>query len=771
MHRRPSLRERSPPWPTQADGGPRSRYTATCTVTCALSVIGCANADIVLDGVLDEAEWQQAIVCSDWRRTEPYARDEPRYDNEVRIASTPAGLIAAFTVDQPASERRVKPRGPRDGALTGDSVTLVVDFDANGQIGYEFSVGLSGSVRDGLVLNQNEFDKDWDGVWQHAVRETPEQWVVELQVPWSSVSMRASQDEQRTIGVYANRYLFDRGERFACPAIDLDNTSFLTDLQRINVTRPQIDTQAFDVIPYSTAASDLVRDSTSWKAGADLVWKPSSRLRLAAALNPDFGQVESDELIVDFSAIETSFADKRPFFTEDQGIFDLRTPARGQLVYTRRVGAAPDDGSAGSADIDAALKLTGSADSLVYGAFAAQESGYASGDGRLFAATRVAVPLERVRFGHLATWTDRPQLERTALVNAVDAEITPNDWWRIAGQVIRSDIDSQFEGTAQRTHGYESWLRADLNRSGPLSHTLTLLSIDDRFEMDDLGFLERNSLRQGEWETNRRVAAQEGSRVNGETQRLYLQYRENAAGERLASRVQLSRDVQYTSTWRSYQELRYIPSQVDDLISRGNGPVRFGTRLGAFVDFSTPRYGNWSYVFGGYLFQQGVKDYSGYLNLGAAWNPRDNLTLRLLLTPQWSDDWVLWEGGNLFGSYSERRLSFDFNLDWIPAPRHELRMRWQWIGIQAEPQRALRSDARGELQPVAETLSPFTVSNLGMQLRYRYEIGPLSDLYFVYGRGGFSVMRDEEQGVGNLFGSMFDVRDADQLLLKIRYRM
>ncbi|NJO13548.1 MAG: hypothetical protein HC872_08875, partial [Gammaproteobacteria bacterium] len=100
--------------------------------------------------------------------------------------------------------------------------------------------------------------------------------------------------------------------------------------------------------------------------------------------------------------------------------------------------------------------------------------------------------------------------------------------------------------TAQRTHGYESWLRADLNRSGPLSHTLTLLSIDDRFEMDDLGFLERNSLRQAEWETNRRVAAEEGSRVSGETQRLYLQYRENTAGERLASRVQLSREVQYT---------------------------------------------------------------------------------------------------------------------------------------------------------------------------------------------------------------------------------
>jgi hypothetical protein len=143
----------------------------------------------------------------------------------------------------------------------------------------------------------------------------------------------------------------------------------------------------------------------------------------------------------------------------------------------------------------------------------------------------------------------------------------------------------------------------------------------------------------------------------------------------------------------------------------------------------------------------------------------------LTLTPQWSNDWVLWEQDTLFGSYSERRISLDFKLDWIPAPRHELRMRWQWIGIQAEPQRVLRSNARGELLPVNETLQPFTVSNLGVQLRYRYELGPLSDLYFVYGRGGFSLMREQERTVGGLFGSMFELRDADQLLLKIRYRM
>ena len=158
--------------------------------------------------------------------------------------------------------------------------------------------------------------------------------------------------------------------------------------------------------------------------------------------------------------------------------------------------------------------------------------------------------------------------------------------------------------------------------------------------------MERNSLQQAEWETFRRVAASgTDSRVSGETQRLYLAYRENLDGERLQSRVQISRDVQYSSAWRAYEELRYIPSGVDDLISRGNGPVRLNQRVGAYTDISSPRMGNWVYMLGGYLFQQGVKDYSGWIFAGASWYPHENLTVRMTLQPQYGADWLLWERG------------------------------------------------------------------------------------------------------------------------------
>lgn len=763
--------------------------TAIPTVPCAL-LLTCvalygvsAHAEIVVDGHIDEAEWRDAITCKDWQRTLPFARDEPRYGNELHILSTEKGLAAAFIIDQPPSERRIKPRTPRDSErLIGDTVSLMVDFDANAQIGYEFTVGLGGGIRDGLITNQNKFDRDWDGAWQHAVHETEQQWFVELFIPWSSISMRASGEDKRTIGVYGTRYLFERGERYACPGITSDAAVFLSDFQRMEIVQ-HASVASLDVVPYGTAISDFVGDHTRLKAGADINWKASPNLWLSATLNPDFGQVESDELVVDFSAIEVVFTDKRPFFTENQGIFDLRTPTNGQLVYTRRIGAAVDDGSAASADIDAALKLTGTAGSLVYGGFVAQEDDYRNGPGRMFAATRFALPMENARVGYLGTWTDRPFLDRDALVNSFDYELSPGDDWRISGQVIRSDIGKSGAGLLSNvargtepsrieidTHGYESWLQADFNRSSPLMHTLKLLYIDDTFDMNDLGYMERNALKQVEWETNHRVASSSG-RVSGETQRLYTFYRENTDGQRLQSRFSLSRDVSYASAWKAFQELRYVSSGVDDLISRDNGPVRLEDRISGYMDITTPRYGDWQFTLGTYVFQQGVEEYSGWVQFLAAWYPTEKLTLRLDVLPQYSSDWLLWEDSNLFGSFRAQRLDYDFRLDWIPAPRHELRIKWQWIGIDAELRRAYRTDAAGNLLPTTDSIAPFTVNNLGLQVRYRYEIGPMSELFLVYARGGYNFIDEDERGIQELFRDMTDVRDADQFLIKLRYKL
>ena len=93
------------------------------------------------------------------------------------------------------------------------------------------------------------------------------------------------------------------------------------------------------VTPYVSAGYDILNNRSYTDTGVDILWKPNGQMQLTATINPDFGQVESDNLVVNFSANETFFSDKRPFFTENQGIFEFTTPSDfSQLLYTRRVG-------------------------------------------------------------------------------------------------------------------------------------------------------------------------------------------------------------------------------------------------------------------------------------------------------------------------------------------------------------------------------------------------------------------------------------------------
>ena len=101
--------------------------------------------------------------------------------------------------------------------------------------------------------------------------------------------------------------------------------------------------------------------------------------------------------------------------------------------------------------------------------------------------------------------------------------------------------------------------------------------------------------------------------------------------------------------------------------------------------------------------------------------------------------------------------------------RHELRLKLQAIGLDAELQQAYRVDAAGNSIPTDEPVSDFSVSNLGLQIRYRYELAPLSYLYVVYGRGGFD-QEETAKGSDQLVRDSFSLRDDEQLLIKLSYR-
>jgi hypothetical protein len=134
-----------------------------------------------------------------------------------------------------------------------------------------------------------------------------------------------------------------------------------------------------------------------------------------------------------------------------------------------------------------------------------------------------------------------------------------------------------------------------------------------------------------------------------------------------------------------------------------------------------------------------------------------------------SPSWLVWQRDNLVGAFDQHTLRLDSGFDWHIGERQELRMKLQAIGLDAQVRRGYRVAANGNAVPSDDAVDSFGLRNLGLQLRYRYELAPLSYLYVVYGRGGYAL-DPLGDGASSLLGNSFSLRNDEQLLVKLSYR-
>jgi Domain of unknown function (DUF5916) len=172
------------------------------------------------------------------------------------------------------------------------------------------------------------------------------------------------------------------------------------------------------------------------------------------------------------------------------------------------------------------------------------------------------------------------------------------------------------------------------------------------------------------------------------------------------------------------------------------------------------------------LTQEGNQDYALQLETNVQFYARENLTFDVYLEPLWSRDWLIWQRDDLLASFVKREIAAGLDVDWFPARGHELRVKLQWLSIDAYDPTPFRIGPGGQLVESTDAVAPFTVNNFGLQVRYRWTFAPQSDLYVVYGRGGFELTddSDRERSATGLLRDAFELRDADQFLVKVRYR-
>ena len=737
----------------------------------ALACPAWAASPIVVDGHIDPAEWAGARHVTDFRLTQPLSRAPSPYPTEAWILATPQGLAVAFHSVQPANIPRTRQVTPRDAGGPYDRVNLYVDFDGDGRVGYNFMVMLSDSIQDETITNENQFSTDWDGVWQHAVSEDAEGWSVEMLIPWHIAPMKDGHDGKRTIAVQLDRVVGSTGQRVGWPAIFGGEPRFLSAFTKMDV--PAYSQSLLAVTPYVSGLYDNIRSKGKTDTGADVFWKPNGRFQLSATLNPDFGQVESDQLVVNFSAVETFFSDKRPFFTENQGFFDVPFGSLNggdRLIYTRRVGGPADDGS-GPGDVTAAAKVNGSIGAFNYGAFFATE---ADEVGRDFYALRGTRDFGVQGIGAMVTRVDRPFLDRQATVYEFDHRWNPNPFLSVRTTLVGSDIEQA--GDESRDAGGQ--VQVDYDMGNHWRQQFYGEHLGDRLQLNDFGYLQRNNYNYARYQVaNRQTDLPSTSMYASHDIRYAVSSRYNDQGVHLYDAWQVDNTSDLRDGGNDYMQIaQFLPGR-DDLITRGNGVVRVPSKFYLYYERSRPRKDRWSFYWHARYAAEGLggpRQGALELDFEPTYFVNDSLSFSAGFFALHNPDWLLQpptsgDPGNLLASYRANQLSLNGGVQWIISSKQDLRVKLETIALDAHMRQAWRVAADGTPVASDEPVQDFSLRNLGFQIRYRYELAPLSNLYIAYVRGGFDS-QSFAQDVGPLLGNAFSLRDSEQLLVKLSYR-
>jgi hypothetical protein len=318
------------------------------------------DGSIDLDGRLDEEAWQAAIPATRFTQREPVEGAPVSEPTEVRVLYDDAAIYIGATLHDsaPPSTRL----GRRDADFD-DSDSFVVEIDSyhDHRSGFGFSINPSGVRGDRVISGGgggggfgDDQDESWDPVWAAETTVTETGWTAEMRIPFSQ--LRFSGAEEQVWGIQFERQIARKQEEayFAfTPLLEREGVYRFGHLMGLGGVQDQ---DPLEIMPYISARADYrvvphnpdvdfanpYRSGSDFTGGfgADIKYRLSSNFTVDATLNPDFGQVEVDPAVVNLSAFETRFDERRPFFIEGADIFSYDGPG-GALLYSRRIGAEP----------------------------------------------------------------------------------------------------------------------------------------------------------------------------------------------------------------------------------------------------------------------------------------------------------------------------------------------------------------------------------------------------------------------------------------------
>lgn len=332
---------------------------------------------VELDGILGEEAWARATAATSFVAQQPTEGASAGEPTEVYVLFDEEALYigARLFESDPSDIRGQLVRRDQEGQF--DYFEVLLDSNLDRRTGFVFQVSARGGQSDILLFDDTSEDRTWDAVWESEVFRDDQGWSVEMRIPLSQLRYEPSAQPQ-TWGVNFTRRRVVSNELLQFALVSRLQQGLVSQSGRITglvITEPP---GGVELVPYlnsktRSAPSDpgdpfFSGRESNVNVGGELTWSLGGNFNLNATFNPDFGQVESDPAVINLTAFETRFQERRPFFVEDRQLFDLPLSGGNQLFFSRRIGPRPAGDAGSGADFSeipssttilGAAKLTG----------------------------------------------------------------------------------------------------------------------------------------------------------------------------------------------------------------------------------------------------------------------------------------------------------------------------------------------------------------------------------------------------------------------------
>ena len=367
--------------------------------------------------------------------------------------------------------------------------------------------------------------------------------------------------------------------------------------------------------------------------------------------------------------------------------------------------------------------------------------------------------------GWMSTVAQRP--DGDAVVHAVDGHaLTASGRWEVDGEVITSSVPGAEED------GFGGLLDIKFAPFRGMTHTLAMDHYDGNLAINDLGYLRRNDVTRYQYTarlSRSNLAWASESRTDFAWSRGY-----NGAGERVLGSAALSQDIRLANLSSMRVNAMWFPARFEDRNSFGNGSYRVEEAWSLGLRYESDKTQPISYRLQTQWDQEDLggdrRAYGGEIT----WRPADRMAMEFGVGYVERDGWVLHRKEKRFALFGADEWSPKLSLDYFITGKQQFRMALQWAAVRAGDARFYDLAPSRDLVPSDPDIDPssedFSISELSFQIRYRWEIAPMSDLFLVYTKQA-DLPASVDQDFGSMLTEAFDNPVAEQLVLKLRYRL